>query len=180
MIVPAEFAGVIGAVLTPFGEDGNVEAAALEREIDFMAGHCDAISVLGAEISEYRLLSSSDRREWLQRGIELVAGRVPVLAGASGARVGEVVELAELAARRGGGLRPGADPPPAVGPGAEWCRARGVLRGCRRQLPAADSRVPQPADGSRPDTRGPRRAEQAGAGRRLQGELARHGEGSAG
>lgn len=101
MTVPAEFAGVIGAVLTPLGEDGNVEAAALEREIDFMVGHCDAISVLGAEISEYRLLSSSDRREWLQRGIELIAGRVPVLAGASGARVGEVVELAELAAAAG-------------------------------------------------------------------------------
>lgn len=93
--------GVVGACLTPFAPDGRVDETALARELDFMAGHCDAISVLGAEVSEYRLLSDVDRRHWLRHGIAAVAGRVPVLAGASSARIAEVAELAELAADAG-------------------------------------------------------------------------------
>lgn len=93
--------GIIGACLTPFQEDGSVDGAALERELELMVGHCDAVSILGTEISEYRLLSEGDRRAWLQRAVELVAGRIPVLAGASSTRVDEVVALAELAAAAG-------------------------------------------------------------------------------
>ncbi len=93
--------GIIGACLTPFREDGSVDGDALERELEFMVGHCNAISILGAEISEYGLLSQQDRRAWLKRGLELVAGRRPVLAGASGQVVDDVVELAEFAATAG-------------------------------------------------------------------------------
>lgn len=93
--------GVVGACLTPFTPDGQVDAGALERQIDFLVGHCDAVSVLGAEVSEYRLLPERERRNWLRRGIAAVAGRVPVLAGASSPRIGEVAELAELAADAG-------------------------------------------------------------------------------
>lgn len=93
--------GVIGACLTPFLPDGRVDGRALEQEIDFLAGHCDAISVLGAEVSEYRLLADGDRRSWLRFGIAAVDRRVPVLAGASSARPEEVASLAEEAAAAG-------------------------------------------------------------------------------
>lgn len=93
--------GVIGACLTPFLADGSVDGPALEREIDFMVGHCDAISILGAEATEYRLLSEADRRRWLRDGIAAVDHRSVVLAGASSPRVGEVAALAEIAAEAG-------------------------------------------------------------------------------
>lgn len=93
--------GVIGACLTPFLPGGGVDGPALEREIDFMAGHCDAISILGAEVTEYRLLSEADRRRWLRDGIAAVDGRTPVLAGASSPRIGEVATMAEIAAHAG-------------------------------------------------------------------------------
>ena len=95
--------GVIGACLTPFLPDGSVDGQALEQEIDFLTGHCDAISVLGAEVSEYRLLSDDDRRSWLRFAIRAVERRVPVLAGASSARPAEVASLAEVAAAAGAG-----------------------------------------------------------------------------
>jgi 4-hydroxy-tetrahydrodipicolinate synthase len=93
--------GIIGACLTPFDEDSNVDGDALERELEFMLGHCDAISILGAEASEYRLLSPRSRREWLAHGIQHVGGRKPILAGASATDPEEVLELAELGASAG-------------------------------------------------------------------------------
>lgn len=93
--------GVVGAVLTPFAADGRVDDAALARQIDLLAGHCDALSVLGAEASEYRALAPADRRATLRRAIELVDGRLPVLAGVTATSPAETAELAELAADAG-------------------------------------------------------------------------------
>jgi 4-hydroxy-tetrahydrodipicolinate synthase len=93
--------GVIGACLTPFDPEGRVDGDALRREVDFLVGHCVAVSVFGAEVSEYRMLDEAARRDWLRRGVELVDGRVPVLAGASSPRPEEVGELAEVAASAG-------------------------------------------------------------------------------
>jgi 4-hydroxy-tetrahydrodipicolinate synthase len=97
----ADVQGIIGACLTPFDGSGGVDGDALERELDFMAGHCDAISVLGAEASEYQVLSPAERRRWLAAGVRAVDGRTAVLAGASSPRIDEVLELAELAAEAG-------------------------------------------------------------------------------
>lgn len=93
--------GIIGATLTPFREDGCVDAAVMEEQIDLMAGHCDAISVHGAEASEYQVLAPAERRESLRRAVQAVDGRVPVVAGASSPSVREVAELSEVAAEAG-------------------------------------------------------------------------------
>jgi 4-hydroxy-tetrahydrodipicolinate synthase len=97
--------GIIGAVLTPF-VPGSATSYAVDHDrladqIELMVGHCDAVSVLGAEVSEYRVLTPAVRREVLRTSIQAVAGRVPVLAGSSSSSVAEVVELAELAAEAG-------------------------------------------------------------------------------
>ena len=41
--------GIIGACLTPFGEDDRVDYKALEREIDFLVADCDAVSIAAVE-----------------------------------------------------------------------------------------------------------------------------------
>lgn len=93
--------GIIGAALTPFTEDNGVDQVRLDGLLELMVGHCDAISLLGAEVSEYQILSATDRLAALRAAIETVGKRVPVLAGASHPDVAEVLRLAESAADAG-------------------------------------------------------------------------------
>jgi 4-hydroxy-tetrahydrodipicolinate synthase len=96
--------GIIGACLTPFGEDDRVNYKALEREIAFIVADCDAISIAAVEAAEYTMLSREERKELLRIATEMVDKRVPVILGASSPSPREVLELAEYAARVGGDL----------------------------------------------------------------------------
>lgn len=96
-----EIDGIIGACLTPFTEQGAIDYKALEREIDFIVKDADAISIGAVEAAEYTVLSPADRKKLLKKGTEMVAGRVPVIAGASYPSVRGVLELAEFAAEIG-------------------------------------------------------------------------------
>jgi 4-hydroxy-tetrahydrodipicolinate synthase len=96
--------GIIGACLTPFGDDERVNYSALEKEIDFLAADCDAISLAAVEAAEYTMLSREDRKELLRIGTEMVDRRVPVLIGCSSPSPREVLELAEYGATIGGDL----------------------------------------------------------------------------
>ncbi|MBD0860418.1 dihydrodipicolinate synthase family protein [Gordonia sp. zg691] len=93
--------GIIGAALTPFTEDNDVDQARLDSLLDIMVGHCDAISLLGAEVSEYQILDETTRLATLRASIDTVGKRVPVLAGASHSDVAGVLRLAESAADAG-------------------------------------------------------------------------------
>jgi 4-hydroxy-tetrahydrodipicolinate synthase len=93
--------GIVGAVLTPFGPDGDVDETAAARQIDLLASHCDSVSVLGAEVTEYRALSPARRRALLREEIAMVDGRMPVLAGVTAASLAETAELCELVAEAG-------------------------------------------------------------------------------
>jgi 4-hydroxy-tetrahydrodipicolinate synthase len=99
---PGKLYGIVGAVLTPFDGDGAVDRAALEREVAYMASHCDAISVAGAEVAEYRALSAGARRDLMRATAEAADGRVKTLVGVSAGSIGEIAELCELAAELGG------------------------------------------------------------------------------
>lgn len=96
--------GIIGACLTPFGDDERVNFEALRREIDFLVTDCDAISIAAVEAAEYTMLSRDERKELLRIGTEIVDKRVPVILGASSPSPREVLELAEYAAKVGGDL----------------------------------------------------------------------------
>ena len=95
--VPAFPSGVIGAALTPLDAQYVVDHDRFEQLIDVMVQHCDAVSVLGAEVSEYSVLTPADRRDALRVAIAAVDSRVPVLAGVSSPSVAEVVELTGIA-----------------------------------------------------------------------------------
>ncbi|MBI2360951.1 MAG: dihydrodipicolinate synthase family protein, partial [Deltaproteobacteria bacterium] len=96
--------GIIGACLTPFGEDERVNYEALKREIDFIVADCDAISIAAVEAAEYTMLSRDERKELLRIATEMVDKRVPVIVGASSPSPREVIELAEYGAKVGGDL----------------------------------------------------------------------------
>jgi 4-hydroxy-tetrahydrodipicolinate synthase len=96
--------GVIGACLTPFNKDGRVDYPALGHEIDFLAADCDAISVAAVEAAEYTMLSAAERLELIRQGIAMVAGRKPVIAGASAPNPRAVLELADHGAKHGADL----------------------------------------------------------------------------
>ena len=54
--------GIIGACLTPFDDKDRVDYKALEREMEFLIGDCDAITIAAVEAAEYTMLSREERR----------------------------------------------------------------------------------------------------------------------
>ena len=112
--------GLIVAPLTPFTPDLRVDEAALKRQIDYVINDCRATMVVaaGVETQEYTYLSFDQRKALINRTIDLVAGRVPVMVGISHASYKTSIELAHDAERHGAAavqllapLRPFAGPP---------------------------------------------------------------------
>lgn len=99
-----EVRGIMGACLTPFAEDGGIDYAALERELEFMVPDCDAITVGAVEAAEYTVLTLTERIELMRQATRIIDGRVPVILGASSPSIRTVLELAEAAAEAGGDL----------------------------------------------------------------------------
>lgn len=96
--------GIVGACLTPFAADGEIDEHALEAQVDFLVEDCCAVAIAAVEAAEYAVLSTQQRRRLIERGTELVAGRRPVIAGVSAPAVRDVLTLAELAASSGADL----------------------------------------------------------------------------
>ena len=93
--------GIIGAVLTPFDEEGKINYDAMHKEIDFIVADADAVSIGAVEAAEYTMLTPEERKEMLQKAYEMVDKRRPVIMGASNPSPRGVLELAEYAAGLG-------------------------------------------------------------------------------
>ena len=95
--------GIIGALLTPFNRSGEIDYGALKAEIDFTIDKCgaDSVSIGAVEASEYGLLGLEERKELIRRGVEMAAGRVPVIAGVSSHSLKTAVELSKFSAQCG-------------------------------------------------------------------------------
>jgi 4-hydroxy-tetrahydrodipicolinate synthase len=85
--------------VTPFDANGNVDYAALRREIDWLipSSRPAAVCVAGVEAQEYQYLSDAARRELVRETIAAVDGRVPALVGISHASFRRSIELAAYA-----------------------------------------------------------------------------------
>jgi dihydrodipicolinate synthase/N-acetylneuraminate lyase len=76
----ASFQGVVGATLTPFGEQGELRPDVVPDVVEFMLeGGTDALLV-GGTTSEFITLDVAERRELLDAFVRAVDGRVPVIA----------------------------------------------------------------------------------------------------
>lgn len=95
------FQGSMVALVTPMHGDGAVDDDALARLVEFHIDQgTDAIVSVGTT-GESPTLSPAEHIRVVRRTVELVAGRIPVLAGAGGNATSEAIELARAAHEAG-------------------------------------------------------------------------------
>ncbi|MGH3706354.1 MAG: dihydrodipicolinate synthase family protein, partial [Agromyces sp.] len=86
---------------TPFDESGALDRASLRRLVEFqLASGVDGVAVFGMA-SEGFALTAAERRTILSDVVEVVAGRVPVVAGVNGTSTATSIEQS-LIAQEGG------------------------------------------------------------------------------
>ena len=94
---------LVVAPLTPFTSGLKVDEASLKREIDYVVEDCAATMVVaaGVEAQEYTYLGLEERKALIQRTVEYVAGRCPVMVGISHPSFKTAIDLAHYAKNLG-------------------------------------------------------------------------------
>ena len=77
------FEGVVPAVMTPFGEDGQIDTAALKRNAEWLVENGSTGLVGTGTMGEAQSLSAAERRLVIETLVEAADGRVTVTAGVS-------------------------------------------------------------------------------------------------
>jgi 4-hydroxy-tetrahydrodipicolinate synthase len=97
------FHGSMVALVTPMADDGSVDYAALERLVAFhLDNGTDAIVAVGTT-GESATLDFDEHCQVVRRVVELVRGRIPVIAGTGANSTKEAIELTRC------GMEAGAD-----------------------------------------------------------------------
>lgn len=98
---PGSLTGVIPPLLTPMTPDGELDRPSLERLVGHLLdGGVDGIFALGSS-SEVAFLDDAHRAHVLGAVVSIVAGQVPVLAGAIDMQTNRVIAHARAAERIG-------------------------------------------------------------------------------
>lgn len=93
--------GMYAPVVTPFDENGNILWDAQKQVIDYIVdAGIDGLLISGST-GEYHTMSKDEQKEVIKKGMEAVAGRVPVVAGVGASTVEATVEMANYAAESG-------------------------------------------------------------------------------
>ncbi|MEA2512331.1 MAG: 2-keto-3-deoxy-L-arabinonate dehydratase [Thermomicrobiales bacterium] len=96
-----ELRGCIPILCTPFFEDGALDLASLEREIEFVIGEgATGVATLAIASEGYKL-TEAERDEVARTVVGTVGGRVPVVVSADGAGTEVALERARRAAELG-------------------------------------------------------------------------------
>ncbi|WP_038365963.1 dihydrodipicolinate synthase family protein [Bosea sp. UNC402CLCol] len=93
----AALAGILPVLPTPFAANGTIDPAALGRVTSFALGAGAAGVVFPGFASEVDNLSAEEREILLREVVRTVAGRVPVVAGASAPSAAEAIGYARQA-----------------------------------------------------------------------------------
>ena len=95
------FQGSMVALVTPMHEDGSLDFEALERLVEFhVANGTDAIVSVGTT-GESPTLNEKDHCEVIRRTVDLVNGRIPVIAGTGSNSTREAIDLSHAAMSAG-------------------------------------------------------------------------------
>jgi 4-hydroxy-tetrahydrodipicolinate synthase len=128
------FTGLWAAITTPFGAGGELDEAALRRDLDRLTGELRIDGVFcGGVMSEFWALSGAERRRLVEVVVECCRGRCPVLAHTGHHSAAETIELTRHAARAGADFAVVINPyyPPATDEGLyRWfeqvCASAGI------------------------------------------------------
>ncbi|MBN2513542.1 MAG: 4-hydroxy-tetrahydrodipicolinate synthase [Sedimentisphaerales bacterium] len=94
------FHGALVALITPF-HDGQVDYQTLEELVEFqIESGSDGIVPVGTT-GESPTLSYEEHKEVIRRVVDVVAGRIPVIAGTGSNSTAEAIELTEFAKKTG-------------------------------------------------------------------------------
>lgn len=75
------FTGAGVAIITPFHQDGSVNFEELKKMLEFqIENHTDAVIIAGTS-GEASTLSHQEHLEVIRHCVEVVKGRIPVIAG---------------------------------------------------------------------------------------------------
>lgn len=93
--------GVFPALLTPFGDDGSLRLEALDAYVEFLLAAGVHGVHPGGTTGESPLMTVPERVAVVERVVEIVAGRRPVIAQVGHIRTGDAVELARACVAAG-------------------------------------------------------------------------------
>ncbi len=93
--------GIFAIPVTTFLPDGRVDEDGLRRQVDFCLEGGSAGIVYPGVVSEFFALDDDERRRATQVVVEAVAGRVPVVVGATGSSAGGAARLSAHAEQVG-------------------------------------------------------------------------------
>lgn len=87
------FTGSLVALVTPFDGENRIDYAALERLIDFhVAAGTDGLVIAGTT-GESATLEKQEHAELIHRAVEIVRGRLPVIAGTGSNSTKQTIDL---------------------------------------------------------------------------------------
>lgn len=97
---PTVFSGAATALITPF-RDGKLDLAALEELIEHQIGGGIAAVLVAGTTGESATLDFDEHRELIRASAEIIAGRLPLLAGCGSNCTDRAVRLARIACGAG-------------------------------------------------------------------------------
>jgi 4-hydroxy-tetrahydrodipicolinate synthase len=130
-----QFSGTGVALVTPFRDDGSIDAEALRKHVEFQIENGVGIMVPGGTTGEGVTLSTDEQRLVIRTTVEAAQGRAPVLAGAGGSDTADVVRKARAAREEG------ADGILSVSPSYNKPTQRGLIEHYRAVAGAVDCPV---------------------------------------
>ncbi|KOR30899.1 dihydrodipicolinate synthase [Achromatium sp. WMS2] len=93
--------GSMVALITPMHEDGSIDIAALRNLIEFQIDQGSAAIVAVGTTGESATLSEREHCDVIRQVVELVRGRVPVIAGTGANSTTEAIDLTQCAKESG-------------------------------------------------------------------------------
>ena len=129
------FSGTGVALVTPFHDDGSVDVDDLRKHVEFQIENGVRVMVPCGTTGEGATLSTDEQRLVIGTTVEVVQGKVPVLAGAGGSDTADVVRKAQAARDAG------ADGVLSVSPSYNKPTQRGLIEHYRAIADAVDCPV---------------------------------------
>ena len=87
------FKGSLVALVTPFDRQNRIDYPALERLIEFHVREGSNGLVIAGTTGESATLEKSEHVELIERAVEMVAGRIPVIAGTGSNSTAQTIDL---------------------------------------------------------------------------------------